>query len=204
MIDRILYDRADTVDLHITRKRGGTSVLRADPAAIDFLARDPSNFDVVATESLTCATLAEVCREMGVAFDIVKADTQGSETHILRGRAPRCRSPWPWSCRSSPSTREGNSVSAFEIGQHLYERDFVPWQLPHINRLSRGRALHGDGFFMPDWTQPEGRALITARDLKCAAILIVFGQEDLLVHVVETYDLPNKDRITAALTRLPR
>ena len=45
-------------------------------------------------------------------------------------------------------------------------------RLPHGRRRSRGLPMQGDAQYMPDWTRPEGRALIDHDPLRWAAVLI--------------------------------
>ena len=39
--------------------------------------------------------------------------------------------------------------------------------------------MHGNAWFMPDWTRSEGKKIINGRDDKWFAIMLIFGMENV-------------------------
>lgn len=66
-------------------------------------------------------------------------------------------------------------------------------------RRQDGLPVHGDAAFMPNWRTPAGRRMIEASPRAWAALMLIFGLEDVLHYILTTEDLPEKDAIKSVL-----
>jgi FkbM family methyltransferase len=82
-----LHDARGTLPLHVTRDRGLSSIFEPDRAFLDTFP-EASRFDVEEIRQIEVDTLDQQLRARGIDdVDFIKADTQGSELHVLKGAA---------------------------------------------------------------------------------------------------------------------
>lgn len=206
VVEKILSDRPGTATLRVTRKGGLTSVLEPAGRFVDYYRGGSDRFDVIRRVPLPATTIAEVCRESSVDFDLLKVDTQGSELDVLRGLGER-RPAFVIVEVSTVDLYKGQATFP-ELARFLEERGYMAWDLalraqpapgPRRGRRQDGIPLHGDAAFMPNWRTPDGRALIDADPRAWAALMLMFGLEDVLGYVLETEDIPGKAALLSAL-----
>jgi FkbM family methyltransferase len=216
VVDRLLHDSVGRSSFNITRIPSKSSILDPTGPALSYYgAGRLDQFDVVQQLELDTVDIATLAAENHVTFDLVKLDTQGTELSILRGLG--AQRPIVIKCEVSLAQIYTGQDLFYELGRHLHDLGYLPYRVDLVASRtpsppagmdgvnpSIGFPLHGDAFFVPDWTRPEGRDLIVDRDLRWAAMLLLVGQEQLLHHVVATVELPNRDRIAAVLDDLRR
>jgi FkbM family methyltransferase len=216
VVDRLLHDAVGRSSFNITRVPSKSSILEPTGPVLPYFGADRlEQFDVVQRLELDTVDIATLATEHDVTFDLVKLDTQGTELSILRGLGDQ--RPLVIKCEISLAEVYAGQDLFYELGRHLHDLGYLPYRVdlspvrtptPPSGidgvRPSIGFPLHGDAFFTLDWTRPTGRDLIVDRDLRWAAMLLLVGQEQLLHHVLATVDLPNRDRIAAALDALRR
>ena len=213
VIDKALADEVGEVTLKVTAKPGSSSIIEPAGPLMTYRMADHSIHRVIDRIALPSTTIDTVAREQGVAFHAMKFDTQGSETIIMRGMAEA--RPMVILSEVFTGAIYQQRPTFYDVCADLYDRGYLPYWF----RLSRipppaerfrpdgrgwpGLPISGDAGFIPDWTRPEGQALILQDDLRYAAIMLIVGLEDVLRFVIEQLDLPNADRIRDALAIAP-
>src|SRR5688572_22082281 len=80
-----LHNRRGAVPLYVARDRGLTSIYRPNRSFVDAFPQ-ADRFDITSVVEMRTETLDHVAAEHGIEdVDFIKADTQGSELHVLQG-----------------------------------------------------------------------------------------------------------------------
>lgn len=196
--------------LNVTRRPGGSSTLEPTGHIMSFYAGRTDRFDVVERIRLPMVTLDDIRREHGVDFDYVKLDTQGSELEILTASEGR---PLFLEAEVSLAQLYGEQGTLYQLGQLMYERGYLMADMnlrscrprPHGHyvasgeRPSLGLPLHGDARFMPDWSRPQGLEIIRRAPRQWAALMAIFGHEEIVRYVLDLSELPDEGAIAAAM-----
>lgn len=206
VVEKILSDRPGEETLRVTRKGGLTSTLEPTGRFLDYYRGDSHRFEVVRRVTLPATTIDAVCRESGTGFDLVKIDTQGSELTVLKGLADQ--RPLFILCEISLVDLYKDQATFPELARFLEERGYLVWDLAmhaqpapgrRVGARQDGLPVHGDAGFMPNWRTQEGRRIIDADPRAWAALMLIFGLEDVLHHILATEDIPEKAAILKAL-----
>ena len=74
---------------------------------------------------------------------------------------------------------------------------------PRQTRVSRGIPIHGDVMFLPNWFSAPGKAIIQNKPLQFAAVLLIWGKEDLLRYLIDSdiFQPQHVDKIKYALAK---
>lgn len=215
VIDQLLHDGPGTMPFHVTRVPSKSSILRPEGHILTYFAAGRlAQFDVVKRLEVETTSIAELGQRHEVQFDVVKLDTQGNELHVLHGLGDQ--RPLVIKCEISMAEIYRGQDLFYELGRHLYDLGYVVFRLDMIRtptpssptfvtgsgKPSVGFPLHGDAFFMPDWTRPAGLEVIAGRDLRWAALALMLGHEQLLHHVSEVVTLPHAAEIRRVLEQL--
>jgi FkbM family methyltransferase len=211
-IENIIAGNSGPVALQVTRNPANASLLEPTGPIMHYYAGgDLARFEIVQQPSFPAVTLSEVALQLGGALDYVKLDTQGSEFAILRG-APAAKPLFIVSEVSTAALYKGQGL-LYDIGSLLHERGYIlsdltlravrPRPLGRYlrrgQRASLGLPLHGDAYFMPDWTRPEGRELIRGRERVWAALMVIHGLEEVMRYVLEFGGVSNLDQVRSIL-----
>lgn len=202
VIDKLLGAAPGRLTLRLTRKPGLSSTLEPDGAFVGFYAGASDRFAVERRLELEASTLASEAARLGVKPALLKIDTQGTELDVLKGLGG-LRPAFVIIEVSFVPLYSGQNL-AWEACEHLRRLGYAVWDLrfgltpaPGVTRETRrrlglpsGLPVHGDAAFMPDWTSPEGRAIIAADPPAWAALMLVFGHEDLLRHALDAGAAP--------------
>jgi hypothetical protein len=141
-----------------------------------------------------------------VDFDLLKVDTQGSELDVLRGLGER-RPLFIISEVSMVDLYKGQATFP-ELSRFLEERGYMTWDLAlqaqpvpgrRYGRRQDGLPVHGDAGFMPNWRTPLGRQMIDSNPRAWAALMLIFGLEDVLHYILSTEKMTDQPAILAAL-----
>lgn len=206
VVEKILSDRVGSETLKVTKKGGLTSTLEPAGRFLDYYRGDSDRFEVVSRVALPATTIEQVCADGNIEFDLVKIDTQGSELAVLRGLG--ARRPIFVICEISMVDLYEGQATFPEMTLFLEQRGYMVWDLAmhaqpvpgrRAGRRQDGLPVHGDAAFMPNWRTPAGRALIDAAPHAWAALMLMFGLEDVLQYILRTEDLPSKAAILNAL-----
>ena len=79
-----------------------------------------------------------------------------------------------------------------------FSKKFAECKLPP----SLGLPIHGNVYFMPDWTRKIGRKVIKQNELIWAAIMLYEGQQQLLLYINSMIKLKNREKINRAISVL--
>lgn len=204
----------------VTRKSGVASMLRPCGRMLPFFASDArrgesNRFEVVKEETLEATTIDELANALGVSFDILKLDTQGTEFEILRA-SPKLNPLIIFTEISFAELYVGQGTF-YDLGQHLLARGYVLADLTYMASLPRrsglqrsfafsyyaGLPIHGDAVFITDWTSPAGAARIRAQPKEWAALMSIFGMEELVRYIADELKLEAVRDIERALSQAP-
>ncbi len=138
-----LHNRRGSIALHVARDGGLSSIFEPDRQFLDTFP-ESARFDTLEVRQIQTDTLDNVLQADGVTdVDFVKADTQGSELHVLQGGAGILAS----------------TVSGVEV-----EVEFAPIYKDQPLFADVDRFLRGLGYLLFDlrpchWKRASGRAL---------------------------------------------
>jgi hypothetical protein len=51
--------------------------------------------------------------------------------------------------------------------------------------------IHGDAWFMPDWTRKNGREIIKEREKEYEALMLIFGLSEIYEDALDEYKVSN-------------
>ena len=63
---------------------------------------------------------------------------------------------------------------------HMYDRKFtMKYKTAKAGISSVESSVSGNAWFMPDWTRPEGRQIITGKERQYEALMLMFGMHEI-------------------------
>jgi FkbM family methyltransferase len=217
VVDRIADEHDDRVlDVYVTRRPGCASIFEPPRGTILKLYKSTSrHFEVVGTARQRTVSLKAVCQDLGVHIDYLKLDTQGGELRILKGLGDER----PLFIETEVSTIRlyKDQDTFFELGDYLYKLGYMIIELRMFPRRpivqdarfqtcrrypAVGMPVAGDACFVPDWTRPEGRALMDGRLKPWAALMMVNGCLEYLALAMEDITASETERIASVLERI--
>lgn len=196
VIEKPLFKKSGEVTFLETRFPACSSIYMPQGPYLDFINPDPghiSQHDVVKKTTMECSTISEELINLNVPeLDFLKIDTQGSELDILMGL--KDYRPLIIQVEMQYLPVYHDVPNAYQICQYLFERGYIPFSLTthHINTLC---PIEGDGYFMPSWVAPLGIELIRSREQKYIALMLMFGQTEILKFVNQKIQLKNQNFI---------
>lgn len=211
VVDKALGACRGTSVLHVLRHPAASSLLPPNGPFMDFYAHGSDRYDLVKTVEVETVTVDEALAPLVDRLDVLKLDTQGTELDILKGLG-RYR---PLIIQSEVSLVPiySGQCMLWDVAAHLWAAGYVPFDQyvgfvapgprqkfrPSLPGSYRGLPAAGDILMMPDWTRPEGLALIRGREREFAALCLIFGMENILRYILARVDLDGKDAILKAL-----
>jgi FkbM family methyltransferase len=172
--------------IHLTRKRGNSSVLLPDGHSIGLTAIDGEGLDrytVEARAEVAVRRLDDCLAERGLSADMLKIDTQGSEWPIIQGLGEHRPHVIVAECATTEIYKDQTTI--WRIGAHLESLGYFPARLmrrhavPSVDGSHRSSIqLYGDVVFVPDLS-PTGRSLIARDPIRWFASLSIHGLADL-------------------------
>ncbi len=211
VVESLIAGHSGEAVLNCTLNPANASMLEPSGAALSYYSADHSRFEILARPSLRAMTLDDVERELGRAIDYMKLDTQGSELVILE--AAKVSRPLIVVSEVSGAELYTGQGLLFDIGKLMQDRGYILFdlamrsvrpagladRLPEGVGPSLGVPMHGDAYFMPDWTRPEGRALIAARPRIWAALMVMHGMEEIVRFILKEGKTDNLDAVREVL-----
>ena len=84
-INAALGQTESVLSLKVTRHQTNTSLLEPNYSLVNKIHQNPSDFDVIQEIPVTSTTLDKASESVGLAINVLKIDTQGTELSILKG-----------------------------------------------------------------------------------------------------------------------
>lgn len=185
--------------LNIGYHGGTSSVLEQIGSFLEFYTSgNTKRFDVVDKVELPMTTIQAIMEKEPVQLDYLKLDTQGNELDILKGMGDF--RPLIIKTEISFVPLYKDTCLFFDVGQFLYELGYILFHTTyyarsspqkHISRNPFSETLiptHGDAWFCPDWTRPEGRAMIESREAVYRALMEIFGMSAIYMYAKRKLD----------------
>ena len=203
--------------LNICRKAATSSTLQPTGAYIDYYVgyntrEKESRVDVVDRITLPMQTIESAIKQIVNQLDYLKLDTQGTELQILRGMGEFR----PIIIRTEISfvPLYKDSSIFYDVGKLLYDMGYVMFDIRYVSQncpsefvaktaLNSARIpMHGDAWFMPDWTRESGAKIIKERDTQYCALMLIFGMKDILKYVFSNLETPNRKNLMAVIEQI--
>lgn len=216
IIMKIVSDKEGKKDFFVTNDPLKSSTLKPDGGFQRYNDKDNGKEDFKIKENLKLdsTTLDKIEKELKIKIDYLKLDTQGSEYLILNSM----KNVRPIFIQTEVSCVEiyKKQFLLYDIGKLLYNKGYIIFRNNILNRgvpfskkfaecklpPSLGLPMHGDVFFMPDWTRKIGRKIIKQNELIWASIMLYEGQQQLLLYINSMIKLKNREKINRAISVL--
>jgi len=178
--------------LNVCKKGGVSSVLEPTGKFLDYYTSgNIKRFEVVNKISFPMTTIESAIKETHQEnqLDYLKLDTQGSEIEILEGLG-KIR-PIIIKTEISFVPLYKDAAIFFNLGKVLYDMGYILFHTSYRGKSAPAKhksdkpfnetiiPLHGDAWFMPDWTRSEGIEMIKGREKQYKALMIMFGMKDI-------------------------
>ena len=126
-------------------------------------------------------------------LDLLKIDVQGYELEVIKGLGEV--RPLIIESEVSYVPLYQDSATFFELGKELYDMGYImfhssfrciqspillPFTKKHVNQI----PVHGDAWFIPDWTRKKGIDIIKHREKKWKAIMLLYGMESIFDYAI--------------------
>lgn len=193
VIDKPLFRESTEVPFYETRMPDASSIYKPHGPYMDFYNPDPTYlflYDTVKETTMTCSTISQELSKLKVLeLDFLKIDTQGSELDILMGLGDY--QPLIIITEIQYLPMYDDMPNAYKVCQYFFDSGYIPFSITshHARVLC---PTWGDGFFMPSWADPRGIDLIRSREEQYIALMLMFGQVEILKFVNNKIELKNK------------
>jgi hypothetical protein len=193
VIHKAFYHTSGQVPLFYTHAHA--SITRPLGPYLDFAsAADTvymSRYDVVDETRVECTTISDELTRLDIAdLDMLNVSTDGSELNILQGLGEY--RPLVITTQFQYLAMWNDIPSAYQVCQYLLDLGYIPFQLINHEHIALC-PTYGFGLFMPSWVIPSGRELILANEEKYIALMLMFGQNNILHFVNQKLELRNKE-----------
>jgi len=183
--------------LNICKNPIFSSILEPDGDFLELYTSDKKEpFAIKNRVPLKTCTLEDVIIKSWGDVDYLKLDTQGSELDIFKGIGSF--RPLIIKTEVSYVPLYKDQTLFFNIGKFLYESGYIMFHASYGGKSSPARhnsskpyeyttmPLHGDAWFMPDWTRANGVKIINGREKQYEALMFIFGMKDLHDYAVKS------------------
>lgn len=181
-------DESDQRSLNVGTHRGTSSCLKLNSNYLDFYCSGATQRFTPVTEIMRPSiSLMSLLEDSIDNIDYLKIDTQGSELEVLRGLGQL--RPIIVKCEVSYVPLYGESALIHDIQKYLFDLGYILFHVSSVMRSVPLRhkssrpfdrtviPLHGDAYFMPDWTR--WGSVVGERQRKYEALMHIFGLEDV-------------------------
>ena len=176
--------------INLCKKRKTSSVLLPCGAFLDLYARGVlSNFEVQNKIKVPARSISKIFGNDPQGLDYVKIDVQGFETSVLKGFGDV--RPIIIEVEMSFVPLYENSSIFFDLGKRLYDEGYILFHQQYVSRGAYGKyrttsgyehkiPIHGDAFFMIDWSREKGLNILKGRESQWKALMLMFGMGGIL------------------------
>lgn len=172
----------DEIDLYLCKKPAVSSVLKPNGRFLSFYTQGNNDrFKVIRKTKINTTNVSSIFKHRS-SLDLLKIDVQGYELEVIKGFGEV--RPLLIETEISFLPLYENSTTFFELGKELYDMGYILFHTTygsrkvsntHINQL----PIHGDAWFIPDWTRKKGLNIIKDRMTKLEALMFIYGMEDI-------------------------
>jgi len=216
VIEKIISEKIGKKKFYLTNDLMKSSTLKTGGSFQDYFCKDEGIIKCKINKivNIESTTLDKIEKEFKIKIHYLKLDTQGSEFLILNSM----KKVNPIFIKTEVSCAElyKNQFLFYDIGKLLYKKGYIIFRnaiqnrnAPNSNKFSKsnlppsvGLPIHGDVFFMPDWTRKIGRKIIKKNELHWAAIMLYEGQQQLLYYINSIIKLKNRKKINYVISIL--
>jgi len=192
-------------DLYLCKKPGVSSILKPSGRFLEFYTRgdrstleDSSRFEIINKEKINITNIANIFKHRN-SLDLLKIDVQGYELEVIKGLG-KVR-PLIIETEVSYVPLYQDSVTFFDLGKELYDMGYImfhmayssiqsPKLLPSTNKHLNQIPIHGDAWFIPDWTRKKGVDIIKSREKKWEALMLIYGMESVFDYAISEIKKP--------------
>jgi FkbM family methyltransferase len=183
----------DEANLYLCKKLEVSSILKPGGGFLDFYTQgNSSRFEVIKKEKINITNISNIFKYRD-SLDLLKIDVQGYELEVIKGLGEV--RPLLIETEFSYVPFYENSVTFFELGKEIYDMGYIlfhssyrsvktPTSLSfthgHVNQI----PIHGDAWFIPDWTRKEGIDIIKGREKKWEALMLIYGMESVFDYAI--------------------
>ena len=188
-ISKLIGRENGTGSLNITEHGTKSSMLHPSGSFLHFFQNNQRGFRLKNTLSFEVTNIDTVLNETGKCIDVLKLDTQGTELDILLGMG-KCR-PLFIQTEVSFVPLYKDSAIYFELANYLYEIGYVLFAQTYVSgsttknvkevnwSKSNTIPVHGDAWFMPDYTREKGKKIIQNRKSQYEALMRIYAMADI-------------------------
>lgn len=176
------------VDLHLCKKPELSSFLKPNGRFLDYYTNEnPSRFEVINKTKIDITNVSTIFKNRD-SLDILKIDVQGYELEVIRGLGEV--RPLIIETEISFVPIYQDSATFFDLGKEIYDLGYImfhssyasvksPKLLSSTNKDVNQIPIHGDAWFVPDWTRKKGMDIIKNREKKWEAIMLLYGMKSV-------------------------
>ena len=201
LIPKLIGKTEGRATLWITEKETGSSVHQPIDTFLNlYSSGDSGRFDCIKQVEYPMTTIAAVLKETSREVHYLKLDTQGNELDVLEGLGEY--RPIIIKTEISFVPLYKDQITFFHLAKYLYDMGYILFHLAY--RSSHGPPnktgeifcetvipMHGDAWFMPDWTREKGREIIREREKEYKALMLIFGLGEIFEYALEEYKVSN-------------
>lgn len=196
VIDRFLSDKVgEAVFYDVTECQGASSLKQPPGPFFDLHSYGTDNdyyklHERYETARVETSTVDLELERLGVErIDLAKLDVQGCETDIIKGMTKL--KPLFWVIEIQYLPMYFDTPFGVDIIQEMHSRGYVKFH-DGCKSYREGIVQWSDGYFMPNWTDPKGIALITANLARWETLMRMFAQHKLLQFIKRKLKLPDR------------
>lgn len=180
------------VTFNICKKNKCSSILEPKGKFLDYYTSgDSDRLTVTHQKIFPLITIENLLNKNKInTLDYLKIDVQGYEQEVLRGLGEYKPIMIKLEISFVPLYKKSSII--FEVCDYLYKLGYISFHLAYCSKTSPsifntnkknkhiGIPLHGDIWFMPDWTRKIGKDIIKNRETQYAALMMIFDMSHIL------------------------
>jgi FkbM family methyltransferase len=177
----------DCIDLYLCKSLLMSSVLKPSGKFLNFYKKGKSSaFKVTKKEKINTTNISNIFKSRSL-LDLLKIDVQGYELEVIKGFG-KVR-PLLIETEISFVPLYEDSATFFELGKKLYDMGYILFHSSYKSRNVNNRhvnqiPVHGDAWFIPDWTRKKGVDIIKGRERKWEALMLIYGMEGIFNYAI--------------------
>jgi FkbM family methyltransferase len=191
-LDYLIGSKNGEVIFNICKKNKCSSILEPKGEFLDYYTLGNSErLEVIKQKKFQLITIENMLKKNKINnLDYLKIDVQGYEQEVLKGLGKY--KPIIIKMEISFVPLYKNSSIIFEVCDYLYKLGYITFHLAYCSKTSPsisdtnkknrhiGIPLHGDIWFMPDWTRQKGKDIIKNREPQYEALMMIFDMSNIL------------------------